>query len=115
MDQKVYCPHCGKEVSSTSLFCPYCGGKLKEPIITYNNSRAPRSTLTASLLSIFLGGYGAGNFYLGNTSKAVVQLVLGLLLVTLPISAIWGLVEGIMLMCGKITKDGEGLLLKNDI
>src|SRR5574344_1203282 len=114
MEEKAYCSHCGKEVSSSSLFCPYCGEKLTNPSPIEVKPKSC-SALTASLLSIFLGGYGAGNFYLGNTGKAIAQLILGLLIITLPVSAIWGIVEGVLIMSNKITKDGKGKLLNNDI
>lgn len=55
---------------------------------------------------IFLGGLGVHNFYLGNTGKAVAQLLLtlvGWILLGLgPIAAaIWGFVEGIIILCSK--------------
>ena len=37
-----------------------------------------QSKLAAGLLGIFLGGLGVHNFYLGNTGKAVAQLLLTL-------------------------------------
>ena len=62
--------------------------------------------LAAGLLGIFLGGLGVHNFYLGNTGKAVAQLLLtlvGWILLGLgPIAAaIWGFVEGIIILCSK--------------
>lgn len=66
----------------------------------------PSSKLAAGLLGIFLGGLGVHNFYLGNTGKAVAQLLLtlvGWILLGLgPIAAaIWGFVEGIIILCSK--------------
>ncbi len=74
-----------------------------------------KSKVGAGLLGIFLGCFGAHNFYLGYTSKAVVQLLLTLLSCgTLAIiSEIWGLVEGIMILTGSINQDGKGLPLKD--
>ena len=65
-----------------------------------------KSKLAAGLLGIFLGGLGVHNFYLGNTGKAVAQLLLtlvGWILLGLgPIAAaIWGFVEGIIILCSK--------------
>lgn len=59
-----------------------------------------KSKLAAGLLGIFLGALGVHNFYLGNTGKAVAQLAITVLsLGTLSwISAIWGLIEGIMIL-----------------
>ena len=74
-----------------------------------------KSKITAGLLGIFLGVFGVHNFYLGYTSKGVVQLLLTVLscFTLSPISAIWGLVEGIMLLTGSINQDGKGLPLKD--
>lgn len=68
--------------------------------------QSSKSKLAAGLLGIFLGGLGVHNFYLGNTGKAVDQLLLtlvGWILLGLgPIAAaIWGFVEGIIILCSK--------------
>jgi len=57
-----------------------------------------KSRMTAGLLGIFLGGFGVHNFYLGNTNKAIIQIVVTVL--TCGIGAIWGLIEGIMIISG---------------
>lgn len=79
------------------------------PGVTY------KSKVSAGLLGIFLGTFGVHNFYLGYTSKAVVQLLLTVLscgaLCWIPM--IWGLIEGIMLLTGSINQDGKGLPLKD--
>ena len=54
--------------------------------------------MTAGLLGIFLGGFGVHNFYLGNTNKAVIQIVVTVL--TCGLGAMWGLYEGIMIITG---------------
>lgn len=63
---------------------------------------AQKSKMAAGLLGIFLGGFGVHNFYLGNTGKAITQLLLatiGLIILIGPaIAGIWGLVEGIMIL-----------------
>lgn len=61
----------------------------------------------AGLLGIFLGGWGIHNFYLGYTKKAVIQIIVTL--VTCGIGSWWGLIEGILILCGKtITTDAQG-------
>ena len=74
----------------------------------------PKSTLAAGLFGIFLGAFGVHNFYLGYTGKAVVPLILSCLIIFLPVSYVWGLVEGIMILSGQINVDGQGNLLKKD-
>lgn len=65
-----------------------------------------KSKLVAGLLGIFLGGWGIHNFYLGFTKKAVIQIIVSL--VTCGIGGIWGFVEGILILCGKIDTDADG-------
>ena len=77
-----------------------------------------KSKLAAGLLGIFLGSLGVHNFYLGYTGKAVGQLLLtliGWIACGLgPIAAaVWGLVEGIMLLTGSIGTDGKNVPLKD--
>ena len=63
--------------------------------------------MTAGLLGIFLGGLGIHNFYLGYTGKAQIALSL-----CFGAGAIWGLIEGIMILTGTINKDANGVPLK---
>lgn len=67
-----------------------------------------KSKIAAGLLGIFLGIFGVHNFYLGYTSKAVLQLVLSIIGIILSIIIIgvfmfvaveiWGFIEGIMIL-----------------
>lgn len=75
-----------------------------------------KSALAAGLLGIFLGGLGVHNFYLGRTSLGLVQLLISLLSfgVLAGVSAIWGLVEGILYLVGSSPRwqvDGRGVPL----
>lgn len=56
----------------------------------------PKSRMAAGILGILLGGLGIHNFYLGYTSKAIIQIVVTI--VTCGIGSIWGLVEGILIL-----------------
>lgn len=76
-----------------------------------NNYPPAKSKLAAGLLGIFLGGLGIHNFYLGYTSKAVIQLLLSVLSCgcLAVVSAIWGFIEGILILTGStITTDASG-------
>ena len=63
------------------------------------------------MLGILLGGFGAHNFYLGYTGKAVLQLVLTLC--SCGIASLWGFIEGILILTGSIATDANGVPLSN--
>ena len=71
--------------------------------------------IAAGLLGIFLGAFGVHNFYLGYTGKAVAQLVITLITcgAGAVVTEIWGLIEGIMILCGSISTDSQGIPLKD--
>lgn len=93
--------------------------------MTYNNANTypvvsgGKSKIAAGVLGILLGGFGIHNFYLGFNGKAIAQLLITLLSVGFLswISAIWGLVEGILILVSKPGeqwhKDAEGLELRD--
>ncbi len=129
-DQAVICVKCGTQKGQGVNYCANCGNPVNPGAVvcmTCGVSTAPapqkggKSKIVAGLLAIFLGSYGVHNFYLGYTAKAVIQLVcsiVGLILSCVGIGvfvvagiSIWALVEGIMILCGKIDKDGKGNLL----
>ncbi|WP_067829469.1 TM2 domain-containing protein [Nocardia inohanensis] len=59
-----------------------------------------KSKLTAGLLQILLGGFGVGRFYLGYTTIGVLQLVVTIL--TCGVGAVWGLIDGILILVDKV-------------
>jgi len=59
----------------------------------------PKSKLAAGLLGIFLGGWGVGQFYRGNVGLGILQIVVTL--VTVGFGALWGLIEGIVVLVAK--------------
>lgn len=105
-----YCANCGQPVSPGAAVCTTCGyATVQTPVPAPN----PKSKLVAGLLGIFLGCYGVHNFYLGYTGKAVAQVLISVLscFMLTPVTGIWGLIEGIMILCGNINKDAKGNLL----
>lgn len=78
-----------------------------------------KSRVAAGILAIVLGAYGVHSFYLGNTSRGLMQLLLSVLgsVITCGLSAIavaiWGIVEGIKLLDGRINTDANGVYLKD--
>lgn len=82
---------------------------LAPPIVQAYDPR--RSKLVAGLLGIFLGGFGVHRFYLGYTGIGIAQIVVTL--ATCGVGAIWGLIEGILILVGStITTDAEGRTMK---
>ncbi|DAC34983.1 MAG: hypothetical protein CMB38_04425 [Euryarchaeota archaeon] len=69
----------------------------------------PKQLLIGVLLALFLGAFGAHNFYLGYTGRAVAQLLITVLTFGLGgiISGIWALIELIMMATGSLP-DAEG-------
>ena len=65
-----------------------------------------KSKMAAGLLGIFLGAWGIHNFYLGNTTRGIIQIVVTL--VTGGCGGLWGFIEGIMILCGSINTDANG-------
>ena len=74
-----------------------------------------KSKIAAGLFGIFFGAFGVHNFYLGYNGKAIAQLLITLLSCGFlaPVSSIWGLIEGIMILATKDYKDGQGRNLKD--
>jgi TM2 domain-containing membrane protein YozV len=71
-----------------------------------------KSKLVAGLLGIFLGGFGIHRFYLGYTTIGIVQIVVTVC--TLGLGALWGFIEGILILVGStITTDAKGIPLKD--
>jgi len=72
-----------------------------------------KSKLVAGLLGILLGGFGVHRFYLGYTSIGIIQIIVTI--VTCGIGALWGLVEGILILVGheSFRTDAEGRPLKD--
>ena len=105
-----FCQKCGTELRENDTFCANCGNNINTNTqVSVNNSTA-RSKVAAGLFGIFLGCFGVHNFYLGYSGKAVGQLLLTLLTcgILSPISALWGLIEGIMILSGSINTDAQG-------
>lgn len=130
------CRKCGQNLEDDQKFCQVCGepasagdngagqqvppnngaGQQVPPNNSYFNcpppGYVPKSRLLAGILGILLGAYGVHNFYLGFTTKAVIQIVVTF--VTCGIGMIWGFVEGVMILCRKINVDAYGVPLKQD-
>jgi TM2 domain-containing membrane protein YozV len=70
-----------------------------------------KSKMAAGLLGIFLGGWGVHRFYLGHVGIGIAQIAVTIC--TCGVGAIWGLIEGIMVLTGNINTDAEGRPLRD--
>lgn len=116
-------PFAGGESSSAAASPAYYPGRQSQE--SYQQPGAPlsgyvaptnatqKSKLAAGLLGIFLGTMGIHRFYLGYTGIGITQLLLGLggwftCGITTLIAWVWGIIDGIMILTGAISKDAEG-------
>lgn len=106
----AYCQNCGVETLENAGVCTQCGSILLKPVPTGEQ----KSKMAAALLGIFLGSLGIHNFYLGNKGKAIAQLLITVCTCGLGsiVSGVWGLIEGILILCGNISTDANGIPLK---
>lgn len=70
-----------------------------------------KSKIAAGLLGIFLGGLGIHRFYLGYVGIGIAQIVVTF--ITFGFGALWGFIEGILILVGTIDKDAKGVPLKD--
>ena len=104
----AFCPSCGNQTVPGAAVCTHCGVALGAAAPATGEQK---SKMTAGLLGIFLGGLGIHNFYLGYTGKAIGQIALTFC--GFGAGSIWGLIEGILILTGKIDKDAKGVPLKD--
>ena len=129
-DDAVICVDCGAPRGKGENFCHNCGARLEPgdkvcmhcgvPTAVVNSDS--KSKILAGLLGIFLGGWGIHNFYLGFTSKAIIQMLLsifgymlscvGIGVAMVTAAKIWGIVEGVLILTGSISVDAYGVPLK---
>lgn len=108
-----FCSNCGKEIQENQGVCLNCGTIINGNTPAKMVDPTAKSKIGAGILGILLGAFGAHNFYLGYTGKAVAQLLLtlvGWIACGLGpiIAGVWGLVEGIMILTGSINTDASG-------
>nr|UIK90343.1 TM2 domain-containing protein [Arthrobacter polaris] len=76
-----------------------------------------KSKVVAGILGILLGYLGIHNFYLGKTKIALIQLLVSVVSfgILAPFMAIWGLIEGILILVGheNYRTDANGIPLKD--
>ncbi|MEG1442324.1 MAG: TM2 domain-containing protein [Oscillospiraceae bacterium] len=111
------CPACGEKITPGTAFCSNCGahvpGAKAQNTRTTNAYGVPqRSRLVAGLLGILLGSLGVHSFYLGYTTRGILQILVTI--ITCGIGAVWGFIEGIMILVKSINVDADGIPLYDD-
>jgi TM2 domain-containing membrane protein YozV len=98
----------GAQYGPTPGGAPY--GSPGYGVDAYGQPLSDKSKLVAGLLQIFLGGFGIGRFYLGYTTIGVLQIVVTIC--TLGFGALWGFIDGIIIVVGNV-KDPQGRTLRD--
>lgn len=96
-----YCPNCGNQTNSEAAICVNCGVALKEAENVGN--LGDKYKMTAGILAIFLGGFGVHNFYLGESKKGILKI----LLCWTGISSILALIDAIKIFTDKYEINSE--------
>lgn len=100
-----YCNKCGSQLRPDEIYCPVCGNRtVKASKTVYRTEN--RSKTVAGLLGIFLGGWGIHNFYLGRYKRGIWQIIVTIF--TCGFGSVWGLIEGILILCDRIPVDADG-------
>lgn len=84
-EQTKACPFCGEIILSVAKKCKHCGEFL-------DGSKQTDAT-PYILLALFFGGFGAHNFYAGQSALGLTKLVISIVAVLT-----WGFGVGILLM-----------------
>ena len=114
-----YCIMCGNKMEKDDKFCVNCGSDQKPTTQQSTNNQssqkvevkqAEKSKIEAGILGIILGPIGIHNFYLGYTTKAIIQIIVTIL--TCSIGGLWGITEGVLILLGYIKEDADGNTLK---
>jgi len=134
-EKRVFCSSCGSSLSSGMNFCGACGARVEAaaPTATALSLGTPaaafttgggvsygvdprtglayssRSKVVAGLLQLLIGGLGIGRFYMGHSGLGVAQILVTVF--TCGFGAIWGLVDGIVILAGE-PRDVDGLPLR---
>jgi TM2 domain-containing membrane protein YozV len=132
------CPNCGASIPPAAPRCTRCGSPVQRPEPQggllpagalpglYAPPPAPllpvvavKSKQTAAILAYALGWAGMHRFYLGFVTLGIVQLMLSVLFgfctygLSFLVALAWGIVEGVLIQNGTISRDADGRPLKS--
>lgn len=99
----VFCRQCGSQIYATAVICPKCGTATgtQGPVALSRDRYAvmntpPKSRVAYVLLAFFAGLLGIHNFYAGYVGRGVVQLLLSLTGIGVFVTAVWVIIEMIV-------------------
>ena len=70
-----------------------------------------KSRVLAGVLSLFLGALGVSRFYLGYYKIGIAQIIVTIVSKGFA-GIVWGLMDAVLILTGRIVKDGKGRPLK---
>ena len=108
-----FCPECEKtneqdnsitsdDENTISEFVDLPGLQAAPPPPPPPDAKKQKSKLVAGLLGIFFGMFGVGRFYLGHIGVGIAQLL------TAGGGFLWGFIDGILILAGKVDIDRKG-------
>lgn len=106
----AFCFNCGQPLMPNAAVCTHCGAATASVTIIPPGYQQ-KSKMLAGLLGLFLGALGIHNFYLGNSNRGIIQIVLTF--ITCGVAGLWGFIEGIMILSGSIKTDAKGVPLSD--
>ena len=74
----MFCRHCGQEINDEAVICVHCGRAVAPFHEKSPQTVAPKNVynhVTAGLLALFLGSFGAHKFYLKGYGMGVLFLL----------------------------------------
>jgi hypothetical protein len=99
-----------KPLNTYPEFADLAAAASAPPLLATTDQR--KSKLVAGLLGILVGWAGVHRFYLGYTAIGIAQILVTF--ITCGAGALWGLIEGILILVGStITTDADGRPLKD--
>lgn len=72
-EQNKFCSDCGSIILIKAEICPNCGVR-QTPVQTAGTANG-KTKVAAILLALFLGGFGAHKFYLGQSGMGILYLL----------------------------------------
>lgn len=91
----MLCKRCNIEIEDEAV-CPYCKA-----------DNSPKSRYIAGFLQILCGTLGAGRFYLGYKKTGFLQIAVSVLTMGIG-GVIWGIIDGVRMINGKVLTDNSG-------